>query len=217
MPKKVPDYTKGLIYKLVHNEDHDNINIYVGSTTNFIKRKNHHKRDCYNENNKNYNFKVYQHIRINGGFENWVMIQVEPFSCNSKKELETRERYWIESLKPTLNKVIPTRTNKEYKNDNREKILKQRKEYRLDNKEKFAEKGKEYYQDNKEKFAEYYQNNKQKFAEKGKEYYQNNKQKITDYKQQKAKCDKCGCEVTRNKLARHKKTKKCINFTPESN
>ena len=66
------------------------------------------------------------------------MIQIEPFSCNSKKELETRERYWIETLKSKLNCVIPTRTQREYYDNNKEKIAEREKKYREQNKEKIA-------------------------------------------------------------------------------
>ena len=84
-------------------------------------------------------------------------------------------------MRPVLNKYIPARTLKEYREDNKEKI---------------AEKIKKYYEDNKEKIKE------QK-----KEYYENNKEKLYE----KVICDKCGCESTKNHLKRHQKTKKCIN------
>ena len=76
---------------------------YIGSTCDVRQRMLGHKSDCNNQNNKRYNFMVYKFIRANGGWNNWVMVQIEPFSCNSKKELETRERYWIELLKGKLN------------------------------------------------------------------------------------------------------------------
>jgi hypothetical protein len=48
---------------------------------------------------------------------------VENYSCNSKKELETRERYYIENNE-CVNKNMPTRTMKEYQEENKEKIKK---------------------------------------------------------------------------------------------
>jgi predicted GIY-YIG superfamily endonuclease len=54
MPIKIIDYTKTIFYKIVCND----LNIkecYIGHTTNFRKRKNHHKTVCNNENNKGYN------------------------------------------------------------------------------------------------------------------------------------------------------------------
>lgn len=41
------------------------------------------------------------------------------------------------------------------------------------------------------------------------EYYKNNKNKILEYNKEKVICDICNCEISRNHLARHKKTEKC--------
>ena len=46
----MPDYAKTLIYKLI-NYDYPDL-VYVGSTTNFTKRKQHHKERCLNPNDK---------------------------------------------------------------------------------------------------------------------------------------------------------------------
>ena len=44
--------------------------VYVGSTTNFRKRKNQHKECCTNVNSKKYGYPVYLYIRDNGvGFD----------------------------------------------------------------------------------------------------------------------------------------------------
>jgi len=220
MPKTIPDYSKSCIYKLVHKEDFNNENIYVGSTTNFIQRKKCHKKCCNYTNDRSYNLNVYQHIRNNGGFENWVMIQIEPFSCNSKKELETRERYWIETLKSKLNCIIPTRTPQEYYKENvdkiKDKILKNAKQYYDNNRDEIIKKKAEYYDKNKDEILEYHKqyrnDNKDKIKERKKKYYDDNKDNILEKKKEKVNCDICGCNVTKNFLARHKKTQKCINF-----
>jgi predicted GIY-YIG superfamily endonuclease len=220
-------YDKSIIYKLKHNEDYDDTNIYIGSTSNFKNRRYQHKNNCNNEKYKNYNLKVYQYIRDNGNWDNWVMIPIEQYSCNNKKELLIRERHHIDLLRPVLNKNIPTRTMKEWCEDNKEKI----KQYNINNKEKILENAKEYYEDNKEKIKEYYQANKEKILEKAKENYKDNKKKfkeknikwyhankeqIAEHKKQygseKVICDHCGCEVRKDGLNKHQKTKKCINF-----
>jgi predicted GIY-YIG superfamily endonuclease len=46
----MPDYAKTIIYKLI-NYDYPEL-VYVGSTTNFTKRKQKHKVSCLNEKNK---------------------------------------------------------------------------------------------------------------------------------------------------------------------
>ena len=89
-------YEKGMIYKLVKKDDFDNNNIYIGSTCNIIKRRYYHKAACLNENNSRYNMKLYIFIRENGGWDNWIITPVESYPCNNKRELEIRERYYIE-------------------------------------------------------------------------------------------------------------------------
>ena len=96
------NYGKSMIYKLVCND----VNIsdcYVGSTTNFYRRKQEHKSNCCNVNSKIYNSYKYIFIRANGGFENWSMIIIENYSCENKRELEKKERYFMELLNATLN------------------------------------------------------------------------------------------------------------------
>ena len=134
MPKTPINYQKSVIYKICC-KDISITDCYVGSTTNLNKRKPQHKSACKNEGGKQYNQNVYRFIRENGGFENLDMIVVEDFPCDSKNQLHTRERFHIEVLHANLNKVIPTRTKKEYQKeydkDNAEHI----KAYRKDNAE----------------------------------------------------------------------------------
>jgi|DEB0MinimDraft_6_1074348.scaffolds.fasta_scaffold12927_1 hypothetical protein len=233
----MPDYSKTVIYKIKHNEDYDDINIYVGSTTNFKGRKHRHKSNCNNENSKNYNNPIYQYIRDNGGWEQFVMIPIEEYSCNSKKEKEIKERYYIDLLKPKLNKNLPTRTRKEWREDNKQKIKEYRednkelilekykewcennkekiKEYRENNKELISEKYKEWRENNKEKIKErakeYRENNKEKIKEREKEWYENNKDKISERRKEKVEC-KCGSIVCKKDIKIHERTQKHKNF-----
>jgi len=136
----MPKYENSVIYKLCHCNDLENENIYIGSTTNFRRRKWEHKNNCINENYEKYNYNVYQFIRENGNWENWVMIPIEQYPCNSKKELEVRERYHIELLKSKLNQKIPTRCKKEWTIDNKENVKEYKKQYYETNKENISEK-----------------------------------------------------------------------------
>jgi len=197
----MPKYENSVIYKLCHCNDLENKNIYVGSTTNLKNRKNQHKTKCNNENSEKYNLLVYQFIRDNGGWNEWVMIPIEQYPCNGKEELEIRERYHIELLKSKLNKTIPTRSKKEYENYNKEKIQDYYKKYRESHKKKM-----------KEYLKQYYIDNKKKLAEQNKENYEANKEIINEKKKEKVICDHCGCEITKTHLKRHQKSNKCINF-----
>lgn len=98
-------YEHGKIYKLTNTIDGDT---YVGSTHHpLVKRLSLHKSRA-----KYAKSKIYQHINAIG-FENVCIELIEEYPCTCRKELEDRERYWIENLKPTLNKNMPSRTLEE--------------------------------------------------------------------------------------------------------
>jgi len=142
MTRTPADYSKSVIYKICC-KDPTIEDIYVGSTTNFTKRKAQHKKNCNNANHKGYNNYKYQFIRDNGGFDNWDMVLIKDYSTDTKRKLEMEERRVIEELKPTLNKQIPTRTYKEYREDNKEYIQDINKEWYEKNKERILKKQKE--------------------------------------------------------------------------
>ena len=95
------------------------------------------------------------------------------------------EKEYRENNKEKLNEYF-----KEYYENNKEKLNEYFKEYYENNKEKHKEYCKEYRENNKEKHKEYrkeyYENNKEKIKEKHKEYrkeyYENNKEKIKEYR-----------------------------------
>jgi len=144
MPKKPIDYNNTIIYKIVCN-NLDIKDVYVGHTTDFTKRKHQHKNICNNVNSKSHNFKVYNSIRENGGWDNWSMIEIEKFECQDKNEATARERYWFETLKANLNGCFPTRSRKEYKEMHSDKIKLESKDYYKRNKEKILMKQSELY------------------------------------------------------------------------
>ena len=201
----MPLYENSVIYKLVHKNDQDNENIYVGSTTNFRGRKVKHKGFCYNKNQKSYSCCLYQFIREKGGWDEWEMVAVETYPCKSKRELEIRERFHIETLKSKLNKVIPTRTQKEWREDNKELIKEYKKNHYDNNSDKILEHNKQYREDNKELIKE-----------SKKKYYDNNSDKILEKLKEKITCE-CGCILSRINLNRHRKTDKHKKMIEELN
>ncbi len=80
----------------------------------------------------------------------WYIELYEDFTCERKEQLLQREGQVIREI-VTLNKIISGRTDKEWREDNKEKI----KEYKETNKEKLKEKLKAYRETNKEKIKEY--------------------------------------------------------------
>jgi hypothetical protein len=163
MPKLPTDYSKTAIYKLVHIEDYDNANIYIGSTTDFIRRKNNHKSTCNLITSRGYNDKKYQYIRNNGGWGCFNMIEVEKYPCADKREAEAREEYWRCYFNSQLN------TKKAYTTD-------------AEAKERQLKYSKAYYRNNIEKCKEYQKQNYQKYKDKkieyNKRYYRNKKNSI---------------------------------------
>ena len=144
MTKKPIDYSKTVIYKIVCN-DLNVKDLYVGSTTDFRKRKSNHKTNCNNVNLKEYKYNVYQFIRDHGNWENWTVVLVEKYPCDTSLEKLKRERYWYETLGATLNKQVPNQTQQESS-----------KQYKIKNKEIINQKhececGKTYTQSNKQR------------------------------------------------------------------
>jgi len=149
MPKLPTDYSRTVIYHFVCNEP-TITHTYIGSTTDFTKRKNHHKYCCNNDKSREYQIKKYVFIRENGGWDNWKMIEIEKFPCNDKREAQSREQYWIDLQINKLNTICAVR---DYKS--------------VENKEKDAEINKKWY---KKRSNEY----KEQVLIRRREYYKQN-------------------------------------------
>jgi hypothetical protein len=131
------NYNNTIIYKLI-NYDYPDL-VYVGSTTNFTKRKKDHKENVNNIKRPGYNRKVYTNIREHGGWESWSMVQVCEYSCENKIQARQEEDRQMITLKATLNtkKAYSTyderlENKREYYSNHKE----QAKQYSIDNKEK---------------------------------------------------------------------------------
>ena len=169
-------YANGKIYRLVSNVDEE---FYVGSTCSILaKRLYEHKKDA-----ERGILPAYKHLN-EVGWDNISIVLIEEYSCENKNQLERRERYWIETLKPTLNKTIPTRTVKEWYEDNKEKVREQAAKYRKDNAEKIREYHEKYYAENadkiREKGAKYRAENAEKSRERHAKYRAENADKIRE-------------------------------------
>ena len=205
MPKQ-SDFSKGLIYKICC-KDPKIKDIYVGSTCNFIKRKSSHKASCNKPENKAYNSPVYKFIRDHMGWDNWKMILVKDFKCNSRLELEKEEQAVMEELEEycTLNRIRAWRSE-EYK------------------KEYYKDYDKKYYTNNKdrirEQISQYRQDNKEKIKKSTSLYYQKNKDSIQEqhkkYASQLYTCV-CGSTIRLDSKSKHKKTKKHQNYLKSLN
>lgn len=169
-------YANGKIYRLVNNVDSEE---YVGSTCGKLsKRLYGHKSGA----KKTPLMRVYSHLN-EVGWDNVKIVLVEEYKCENKMELERRERYWIESLKPSLNMNVPTRSVKEWCVDNADKMRKNLAKYRAENPDKVRESSAKYRAENPDKrretCAKYRENNREKLLEYNREYMRKKRQANT--------------------------------------
>ena len=120
---------------------------YIGSTEDMKRRRGQHKINCNNEKRREYNFKLYQYIRDNGGWNEWEMVEI--CKCDIDK-LRKIEQYHIDTYKSNLNSQRAY-TSEEQKIEQHKKCDK---EYYEKNKNKMNEHKKIYYQKNKNKINE---------------------------------------------------------------
>jgi ribosomal protein S27AE len=188
MSKQI-DYTNGKIYKVVSN---DYKMTYIGSTAQvrLCDRMSGHRQKYKSWKEGKYKKKVsiFDIFDIYG-VENCKIELIEEYACNSKNDLERKEGDFIKNT-DCVNKIVAGRTDKEYREDNKEEIKIKNKEYKERNKEEIKVKNKIYKQENKEEILA-----------KQKKYYEANKDKIKE----KVECP-CGSVVVRNHLSRHNKS-----------
>jgi len=154
MTELINKYKNGKVYKIEPIVDHDDGDIYIGSTCQpyLSSRMNQHRRQRNKINGCKSNLLFDKY-----GVENCNIILIESIEANNKMELQQREAHYIKTLK-CVNKCIPLRTDKEYKKDNKEQIKEQKKiyakEYRKNNKNNISIKRKKIYLHNKNKILE---------------------------------------------------------------
>jgi len=140
----MPNYQNGKIYMLESKEGGVR---YYGSTVQTLKeRLRQHKKQ-----------KGYITSQEVLKYDDCKIILVVNYPCNSRKELETKEREYIENNE-CVNKQIPTRKHREYYKkyyeEKKDEILQKHKEYREKNRDKITQKYKEYYDEKKDRIFE---------------------------------------------------------------
>jgi hypothetical protein len=193
------DYNNGKIYKIVC---HTTNKIYIGSTS---TKDLSTRLSCHISTYKRFvagKSKACATSRFVLENNNYSIELIELVPCESKSELTLREAYYIRTIE-CVNKYIPNRTSKKYRQDNKEYYQEKYREYYQKHKEKLSK----YRQLNKEKIiqysSEYRRLNKEKILEKHKEYYQKNKEKLN----KKIECE-CGSVINKRSITKHTKTKR---------
>ena len=182
----MPDYSNGKIYTI---RFHNSNEIYIGSTiqslaVRFGGHKHHNKCSLYQLINSKYN-------------SDWSVCYYElyeNYSCNTNEELNKKEGEIIRQFKKDenydcINKKIEARSDKQYKEDNIDKIKEYNKQY------------------NKQYKKQYMIDNADKLKEEKKQYYQKNKEKISIKNKEKITCD-CGSGINKGHISQHYKSKK---------
>ena len=176
-------YQNGKIYKITGA---DKSMVYIGSTIDTLTSrmsKHKHKYGLWKDG-KNHKTTVYD-IFEKFGLDNCKIELVEEMvGCESRKELERREGVIIKSTPNCVNKIVAGRTRDEYIAEKSDDIRKNKAEYR--------------------------ETNRELLREKQKQYCSNNKDSISKRKSEKCLCE-CGCYITRDGLANHRKTTKHLN------
>jgi len=190
----MPNYQNGKIYKLVSDFTDE---IYIGSTTQKLcVRFAEHKRRKHNLASKVASQKLFELGDVK-------IILIEECPCDNKEQLLKRERHHIENNK-CLNIQIPGRTDKEWREVNKNILALKNKKWREDNKENQKIKRKIRVESNPDFYKEVskkcYEKHKEKRLEDKKEYYK----KIKEKRQEKITCE-CGSIVSKGCLTRHKK------------
>ena len=183
-------YQNAKVYKIV---DKGFNKCYIGSTVETLShRMAKHRFDYKKWRNGEKNFCSSFEMFEEFGVENVMIILIEKYPCKDREELQAREGQYIKNNE-CINKHIAGRTDKEYYQDNRERILKRVKEYSETNKDKI-----------KEWHGNYYQNNKEKW------------QQANEKRKEQITCE-CGCTLQKKAKSKHLKTSKHQHYINQMN
>ena len=184
--KSKKDYSQGKIYKIEPLGEHDEGDIYIGSTSQkWLSERMAKHRCAYKRWKLNLckqtltSFNVFEKY----GVEKCKIVLIEAVNASSYDVLVSREAYYIRLYK-CVNHVVPLRTHAEYYVENKEKILEQSKKYKEEHKEKYKEYDIKYREKNEEKIREnkklYREENKEKIKEQKMKYREENKEAIKE-------------------------------------
>ena len=180
------NYQNGKVYKIEPVIEHEEGDIYIGSTT---KAYLSQRMDTHRSKYKIWQLGKYDKVQVfdlfnKYGVENCKIILIELVDANCKEELLAREAHYIKTLN-CVNKRVPFRTNEEKKQLNHD--------YK----------------------AEYYEKNKDAIKARIKDYKILNKEKIKQQMYKVCDCE-CGSTYTHQNYKRHCTSKKHIEYIKEN-
>ena len=190
------DYANGRIYKIEPICEHDENEVYYGSTCQLLcKRMDSHRSNYKSWKNgnraKTFSYELFEKYSI----ENCKIYLVELYPCETKEELFAREGYHIKNNK-CINRYVAGNQlavgikeyHQIYRNQHKDENIEYSKIYR--------------------------ENNKQKLNDKRTIYVAKNIDRIKEYKQTKNVCN-CGGQYTNSDRSKHYKTKMHIKWQNE--
>lgn len=120
------NYQNGKMYQ-IYSQNSDKV--YIGSTCSLLRKRLQLHEGNYRAYKKgNANYITAFDVMKEGDYD---IALIEHWPCESKQKLEEREGYWVKKYKQTdncINKFIPGRTRKQYRQDNAEIIKSKRKQ-----------------------------------------------------------------------------------------
>jgi len=176
--------------------------VYIGSTQNYVKRKcDHHFHSKANIK------KVYELIRSNGGWDNFVMTPIKPFECDTRQQACEEEDKYIVEMKATMNTKRAVMCP--------ERVKKYKKEYNEKNIEHRHADAKRYYQEHKEERKAYRESIVEEQKEYKKKWYEEHRTERLKTNQEEYTCA-CGKVGKLTNKARHEKSQFHQDFTKEA-
>ena len=165
------------IYKICCDDVDD---FYIGSTQSIRHRKYAHKTACNGnkETMKGYNYKIYQTIRANGGWDKWRMVVIEEMINTTRVDATIREEFYRVELSPTMNMIRAYRSDEQRKEENKKKKKKwdeNNKEHKHEYHKKYREAHRE---ENNRKARDYRETHHEERLRKQREYTQTHRNEI---------------------------------------
>lgn len=189
-------YSRGKIYRIYSDVSNK---IYIGSTIQPLSKRMGLHRSEKNET-------ISRTMIQEDGIENCHIVLLEDYPCENKEQLLMRERYWIETIdcinkrKSILTQEEQVDYNRQWYEENREKLSEHKKQYYQENHDKILEYAKQYRQENHDDILEY-----------KKQYYQKNRDEISEKGRQTHTCE-CGSTITIRNISRHSQSLKHQRF-----
>ena len=179
----MPNYQNGKIYKITSPSTDK---IYIGSTTQQLNSRFSDHKSCYNTGLNKSSAKIIQ-------YNDCIIELIEEYPCESKRELEHREQFYMDLYSEIIVNQNNTIGNKKADSDKFKNSQKYKDWYET-NKETLNAKKRIHHHKHKEKNNErsrkYTQDHREELNQKKKEYYEENKETINEKKRIAYKLDK---------------------------